>query len=163
VHASPQLGFDLAQLRLQPPPNRLPHHREPSVPLLPADVREAEEVERLRLPLAGALPTLGREGPELQQPRLLGVQLQAELCEPLPQVGQEFRDLDAFKADMDDLLRALKDSPKADGQDRIYVAGEPEWECEQRRRREGIPVAPGLVSQLREVSVEVGVPFRLGA
>ena len=74
-----------------------------------------------------------------------------------------FRDLDAFKADMDDLLRALKDSPKAEGQDRIYVAGEPEWECEQRRRREGIPLAPGLVNQLRQVSVEAGVPFTLGA
>jgi len=71
VHASPQLGFDLAQLRLQPPPDRLPHHREPSIPLLPADMREAQEVERLRLPLAGALPVFGRERPEFQQPRLL--------------------------------------------------------------------------------------------
>src|SRR5262249_19756872 len=74
-----------------------------------------------------------------------------------------FRDLDGFKGDMDDLLRALKDSPKAEGQHRIYVAGEPEWECEQRRRREGIPLAPGLVSQLREVSAETSVPFTLGA
>jgi LDH2 family malate/lactate/ureidoglycolate dehydrogenase len=74
-----------------------------------------------------------------------------------------FRDLNAFKADLDDLLRALKDSPKAEGQHRIYVAGEPEWECEQRRRREGIPLAPGLVSQLREVSAEAGVSFTLGA
>ena len=65
-----------------------------------------------------------------------------------------FRDLDAFKTDMDDLLQALKDSPKAEGQERIYVAGEPEWESEQRRRREGIPLAPGLVTQLREVSAE---------
>jgi LDH2 family malate/lactate/ureidoglycolate dehydrogenase len=73
-----------------------------------------------------------------------------------------FRDLDAFKADMDDLLHALKDSPKAEGQDRIYVAGEPEWECEQRRRREGIPLAPGLVSQLRAVSAETALPFTLG-
>ncbi len=73
-----------------------------------------------------------------------------------------FRDLDAFKADMDDLLQALKDSPKAEGQDRIYVAGEPEWECEARRRREGIPIAPGLVQQLREVSTETTVPFTLG-
>ena len=40
---------------------------------------------------------------------------------------------------MDDLLQALKDSPKAEGQDRIYVAGEPEWECEQERRRDGHP------------------------
>jgi LDH2 family malate/lactate/ureidoglycolate dehydrogenase len=73
-----------------------------------------------------------------------------------------FRDLDAFKADMDDLLQALKDSPKADGQDRIYVAGEPEWECEQRRRQEGIPLAPGLMTQLREVAAVDAVPFTLG-
>jgi LDH2 family malate/lactate/ureidoglycolate dehydrogenase len=64
---------------------------------------------------------------------------------------------------MDALLQALKDSPKAEGQDRIYVAGEPEWECEQERRRNGIPLAPGLVSQLREVSAQVDVPFMLHA
>jgi LDH2 family malate/lactate/ureidoglycolate dehydrogenase len=74
-----------------------------------------------------------------------------------------FRHLDGFKADMDDLLQTLKASPKAEGQERIYVAGEPEWECEQRRRREGIPLAPGLVSQLRAVSAEAAVPFTLGA
>ena len=64
---------------------------------------------------------------------------------------------------MDDLLRALKDSPKAEGQDRIYVAGEPEWECERERRRDGIPLAPALIAQLREVSAEAGVPFSLGS
>jgi L-2-hydroxycarboxylate dehydrogenase (NAD+) len=74
-----------------------------------------------------------------------------------------FRPLDAFKADMDDLLRSLKDSPKAEGADRIWVAGEPEWECEQRRRRDGIPLAPGLVRQLRETAAAAGVPFRLGS
>jgi LDH2 family malate/lactate/ureidoglycolate dehydrogenase len=74
-----------------------------------------------------------------------------------------FRDLAAFQADMDDLLQALKDSRKAEGQDRIYVAGEPESECEQRRRRDGIPLAPGLVAQLQELSSEVAVPFTLGA
>src|SRR5262245_38324796 len=46
VPASAKLGLHLAQLGLQPPPDRLPHHREPPIPLLPADVREAEEVER---------------------------------------------------------------------------------------------------------------------
>ncbi|PYM67794.1 MAG: malate dehydrogenase [Candidatus Rokuibacteriota bacterium] len=73
-----------------------------------------------------------------------------------------FRPLEVFKADMDELLRALKESPKADGHERIYVAGEPEWECEQRRRREGIPLAPGLVAQLSTVAAEAGVPFNLG-
>jgi hypothetical protein len=89
VHASPELGFHLAQLRLQPRPDRLPHHREPSIPLLPADVGEAEEVERLRLPLAGALPIFGRKGPEFQQSRLLRVQLQPKLREPLAQLSPE--------------------------------------------------------------------------
>jgi hypothetical protein len=46
VHASLKLGFHLIQLRLQPLAYRLPQHREPSIaPLLPADVREAEEVQ----------------------------------------------------------------------------------------------------------------------
>src|SRR2546428_10281281 len=52
VQPPPQLGLHLTELRLPPLPDRLPHHREPPTPLLPADVREAEEVERLRLPLA---------------------------------------------------------------------------------------------------------------
>jgi LDH2 family malate/lactate/ureidoglycolate dehydrogenase len=74
-----------------------------------------------------------------------------------------FRDLEAFKADMDLLLQALKGSPKAEGQDRIYVAGEPEWECERERRRDGIPLAPGLVTQLRDVAAQAAVPFMLDA
>src|SRR5215472_18875814 len=83
VQASAELSFHLAQLGLPPPPDRLPHHREPSIPLLPADMREAEEVERLQLPLPGAAPVLRREWPELQQPRFLGVQPQTKLRQPL--------------------------------------------------------------------------------
>ena len=47
VQAPPEFGFHLAQLRLHPLPARLPNHREPPIPFLPADVREAEEIERL--------------------------------------------------------------------------------------------------------------------
>src|SRR5881409_3070151 len=89
VQPPPQLGLHLTELRLPPLPDRLPHHREPPTPLLPADVREAEEVERLRLPLPGPPPVLGREWPEFQQSGLLGVQLQPEPREPLTQLGQE--------------------------------------------------------------------------
>ena len=81
--------FDLAQLRPHPLRDRDAPEHEPSAPGLPADVREAEEVERLRLPEAPRLPVLGGEPPELDQPRLLGMQLQAELREPLAQVGEE--------------------------------------------------------------------------
>src|SRR5580704_14550147 len=80
VHASPELGFHLAQFRLQPLANRLPHDRESSVaPLLPTDMREAEKVERLRLPLPTRSPVVGRERAELQQARFLGMQFQTEL------------------------------------------------------------------------------------
>jgi aryl-alcohol dehydrogenase-like predicted oxidoreductase len=59
MHAPFELDLDLAQLRLQPFANRLPHPREPSMaPLLPADVHKAEQVERLRFPVA-ALEELG--------------------------------------------------------------------------------------------------------
>jgi hypothetical protein len=45
VHSSPKLGFHLIQLGLQPFPDRLPQHREPSIaPLLHADMRKAQEV-----------------------------------------------------------------------------------------------------------------------
>ena len=84
VHASPELGFHLTQLRLQPLTNRLPQHGEASVaPLDRTDVRKAEKVERLRLPLSTLLPVGGRRGAELEEPRFLGMQLQAKPAQPL--------------------------------------------------------------------------------
>jgi len=44
-----------------------------------------------------------------------------------------FRDIDGFKADMDDMLAALRASEKADGEDRIYTHGEKEYFLEQER------------------------------
>jgi len=49
VHAPPKVGFHLVQLGLQPFANRLPQHRKPSIaPFLRADMRKAQEIERLR-------------------------------------------------------------------------------------------------------------------
>src|SRR5688572_13452640 len=48
----PELGFHRSQLRLPPRAHRLPQHREPSRPGLPAAMREAQKVEGLRLPVA---------------------------------------------------------------------------------------------------------------
>jgi len=52
-------------------------------------VREAQEVEGLWLDFAPLGPSLGREPAELQDAGLIGVQLQVEPAEPLPQVLQE--------------------------------------------------------------------------
>jgi LDH2 family malate/lactate/ureidoglycolate dehydrogenase len=69
-----------------------------------------------------------------------------------------FRPLEEFKRDMDDMVQALKTSAKAEGQERIYVAGEPEAESEARRRQDGIPLAPVLVGQCDGFARELGVP-----
>ncbi|MBI3637585.1 MAG: Ldh family oxidoreductase [Candidatus Rokubacteria bacterium] len=63
-----------------------------------------------------------------------------------------FRPLAEFKADMDDMIESLRRTPPADGQTRVYVAGEPEAECEVKRRAEGIPVAPVLVDKVNEIA-----------
>ena len=58
---------------------------------------------------------------------------------------------------IDDMIAALKASPRAEGQERIYVAGEPEAECERLRRAEGIPLAPALVAQCQTLADSLGV------
>jgi L-2-hydroxycarboxylate dehydrogenase (NAD+) len=68
-----------------------------------------------------------------------------------------FRPLEEFKRDMDDMFEALKASPRAEGQERIYVAGEPEAESEQARRRQGIPLAPMLAQQCNEMAQSLGI------
>jgi LDH2 family malate/lactate/ureidoglycolate dehydrogenase len=68
-----------------------------------------------------------------------------------------FRPIADFKRDMDDYFEALKSSPRAEGQERIYVAGEPEAESERRRRRDGIPLAPVLVQTVNEIARSLGI------
>src|SRR6266851_1146327 len=80
VHASLKFGFHLVQLRLQSLAYRLPQHRKPPIaPLLHADVRKAQEVERFRFPFPTPLPLVDRIRTELQKSRFLGMQFQVEL------------------------------------------------------------------------------------
>ena len=62
---------------------------------------------------------------------------------------------------MDDLIRRLKNLAKADGQKRIFIHGEREFECEERYRREGIPLYYKVYEDLKAIGGEVGVPFSL--
>src|SRR6266436_3713270 len=80
VHTTLKLGFHLVQLRLQSLAYRLPQHRKPPIaPLLHADVRKAQEVERFRFPFSTPLPLVDRIRTELQKSRFLGMQFQVEL------------------------------------------------------------------------------------
>jgi L-2-hydroxycarboxylate dehydrogenase (NAD+) len=70
-----------------------------------------------------------------------------------------FRDPEQFKADMDTELRAFKDSAKAPGQDRIYVAGEIEYEKTLEARKNGVPVHVKVWDGLEKLAGELGIPF----
>jgi LDH2 family malate/lactate/ureidoglycolate dehydrogenase len=70
-----------------------------------------------------------------------------------------FRPLDDFRDSMDDLLERLKNSPKAEGQERIYIHGEKEFETEDDRRQNGIPLHDKVVTVLQSYAEEWGLPL----
>jgi L-2-hydroxycarboxylate dehydrogenase (NAD+) len=72
-----------------------------------------------------------------------------------------FRDVATFKTDMDRELRAFKESRKAPGFDRIYVAGEIEKEKTDRYRASGIPVHRKVWATLERLAGEIDLPFEI--
>lgn len=74
---------------------------------------------------------------------------------------EAFRPLEAFKQEMDALFRQLTQSPKAAGQERIYIHGEKEFERSQKSLHEGVPVMTEVVRGLIADGDEAGVPFDL--
>jgi hypothetical protein len=83
MQASPEFLFDLLELGPHPLLHRLAEHDELPLAGQPATVREAQEVERLRLAFAPFGLLLVREASEPQQPGLVGVQFQVEPGESL--------------------------------------------------------------------------------
>ena len=86
--ASLQFLLDFLQLRPQPLLDRDALQQEPSVPSLPATMRESQKIEGRRSTEPSLLPAPGGEPSELDQPRLLGRQLQLELREPVTELRQ---------------------------------------------------------------------------
>jgi len=70
-----------------------------------------------------------------------------------------FRPVEAFQASMDDIIQRLKNLSKAEGQERIYIHGEKEYEEAERRQRDGIPLMKKVYEDLQAIAEEVGVEF----
>lgn len=83
VHAPSELDLDRLQFGSQAFGTGEPQHDELALPGLAAAMREAQEVEGLRFVLSLAASVVPGVAPELDQPRLVGVQLQPELAQPL--------------------------------------------------------------------------------
>ena len=64
--------------------------------------------------------------------------------------------LDQFKARMDELIDQVHECPKAQGVDRIYVAGEIEYDLQSQRLATGIPLEDSVASELDRVAGDLG-------
>ena len=73
-----------------------------------------------------------------------------------------FTDVETYKTQVDDLIDALKTLPKADGHDDILMPGEPENNVLADRSANGIPLPPGTVQKLRDVSKRLDIPLPEG-
>ena len=133
--------------------------------------------------LGGGLLPLGGEGEEFSGHKGYGLALmvdvlsgvlsgaatglQAYADEKQPDVGHffmaldpaAFRPLDEFRRDMDRLAKELKDSPKAEGQSRIYVAGEKSFARMEKYRKEGIPLSAKVADTLKKIGHETGIKW----
>jgi L-2-hydroxycarboxylate dehydrogenase (NAD+) len=68
-----------------------------------------------------------------------------------------FRPVDEFGKTMEQALTSIKESPKAKGQERIFIHGEPEFEFEDERRKLGIPLHPLVLLGLTNLAKEAGI------
>ena len=70
-----------------------------------------------------------------------------------------FGDKKEMKARMSHLLQELRESPKADGHDRIYTHGEKEVESKAQKLIDGVPVNEKTLQELRDIGASQGLNF----
>lgn len=68
---------------------------------------------------------------------------------------ESFTDLETFKKTTGDILRDLRASTKQPGYERIYSAGEKEFEIEKRVRKEGVHIVPNLLKDVQTIIAEL--------
>ncbi len=70
---------------------------------------------------------------------------------------EAFTTLEAFKKTTGDILRALRESEKAPGHDRIYTPGEKEYIARLLRETSGVPINEALEIDIAEISKLYGI------
>jgi LDH2 family malate/lactate/ureidoglycolate dehydrogenase len=71
---------------------------------------------------------------------------------------EAFTDLDTFKDNMDQMLQTLKETKPAPGHDRVLYAGLSEYEEEQDRRANGIPLHKEVIQWFEDITGELSIP-----
>lgn len=73
-----------------------------------------------------------------------------------------FRGEGEFEDDLDDMIDALHAVPPVDPDQPVLVAGDPEKQAMAERTKNGIPVPPSLLAEVRAIAAECGAPWLLG-
>ena len=68
-----------------------------------------------------------------------------------------FMGIDAFKKTTGDILRELRNSQKAPGEERIYTAGEKEYDVWMYRKDKGVPVTEAVQKEFIKVRDDLGL------
>ncbi len=72
-----------------------------------------------------------------------------------------FRDPADFQADVRRFLGDLRATPPVDPAQPVMVAGDPQRKIAAERMKNGIPVGPGLLSQVRQIAQAAAAPWFL--
>ncbi|MDR3645848.1 MAG: Ldh family oxidoreductase, partial [Clostridia bacterium] len=70
---------------------------------------------------------------------------------------EAFMGLESFKKTAGDIMRELRNSKRAPGQERIYTAGEKEYLAWQERKDKGVPVNESIQKELISIRDELGL------
>ena len=68
-----------------------------------------------------------------------------------------FFPLDQYQQRMDELIRQIRSAPKAQGQERIWLPGEKEWEAQAQARVHGIPLPADVRESLSGLIGDLGL------
>jgi L-2-hydroxycarboxylate dehydrogenase (NAD+) len=72
-----------------------------------------------------------------------------------------FEDVEVFKKRIDHWIEVFRNTKPIPGREAVLIPGDPEFEAERVRSKEGIPVIEAVVNTLRNISKETGVPFQM--
>ena len=72
-----------------------------------------------------------------------------------------FRESDDFQTDVATFLGTLRATTPVDAARPVMVAGDPQWKHAEARLRDGIPVGPGLLGQVRQIAQAAAAPWLL--
>src|SRR5436190_7823406 len=72
-----------------------------------------------------------------------------------------FREPEEVTSDVTRFSNDLRSTKPVDPAQPVMVAGDPQWNNAEQRRREGIPVGPGLLNQIRQIAQACAAPWVL--